>query len=148
MAQQMLDHITISGIDELNEAFRNMPENIVNKVVRKAVKNGATVFEWSMKRHAAKSRDTGELQRSITTVVKTYSSQNVVYAAIGPAWGEQRHAHLIEFGHKKPHSEERVAAQPYARPAEDQNAQAVARLLELELLKETERELNRILKAG
>ena len=42
-SQQMLD-FSIGGIDELNTAFLLMPENIVNKVVRKAVKSAAEIF--------------------------------------------------------------------------------------------------------
>ena len=182
-SQQMLD-FSIGGIDDLNTAFRLMPENIVNKIVRKAVKSAAEIFELSMKRHLAKSRDSGDLQGSITTIVKTYPSQHVVFSATGPRSSGGKtyfpQAHLLEFGHRMvvdgtverrrtaqtgkgrvhttgaARSGSRgggrvvgfVPPQPFARPAEDSNKAAVSRILEIALFTETEREMNRIMKAG
>jgi len=169
-AAPMLD-VTIAGIDELNEAFRQMPENIVQKIVRRAVKETAPIFEWGVKRNARKHRDTGDMEKSITTVIKTYLSNNYVYAAIGPG-GSDPHAHLVEHGHRivrggtakrssghKTGMDRRgkrgmgattgfVPPHPFVRPAEDAHKAVVERLLELKLLQGTQAELERILKAG
>jgi HK97 gp10 family phage protein len=171
MAGKQFIDVSVSGIQELNQAFKIMPAVMVNKIIRKAVRRAAVAFKAGMKRNLVKSEDTKELQKSVSISTKTKGT--FVSAAIGPDYKKIKgkpHAHLVEFGHRiaqggtlERQSSHKTGAskatgirgggadvgfvpgRPFARPTLDAMGPTIMKQMEFFILEETEKEMNRIL---
>lgn len=146
--------IQILGEKELAKRLARLGKKSTrNKMARPAVREAGAEVRKLAKFFAGSSRDTGLLQKSIKSVVRTARGGTGVYAVIGPVHGFKRihpgtaqfsvvrfqdptkYAHLVEFG--TVHS----AKKPFLRPAHDVvNSQ---RIITSRLGKELAREARR-----
>lgn len=108
----------IVRLEGISECLQGIPRELKADILATAVGEAAKPIVKSAKRHAAKSRLTGALQRSISSLVRKYKQNAVAVAVIGPdrryysagkrlgkkadrrgADQPSRYAHLVEFGH-------------------------------------------------
>lgn len=100
-------HATLHGVDDLRAKFKQLQGATQGAVLRSAVTAGALPIQNTAV--GAVPVDTGNLKRSIHTEVtgsKTYAEANI--------GTDVSYAAYVEFGTK------RAAAQPYLRPAFDE----------------------------
>lgn len=118
--------ISIDGVKELNDLLQKLPDKIEKKALDNAMRTGANVVK-----KAAQSKapvNTGLLRDSIK-VKKDSSQQKAGAFQVGIFKERKKHypfyAHMIEFGTSK------MQAQPFLRPAFDENrAEALKRIVE------------------
>lgn len=136
--------IRCDGLHALQAQLVDLGAKLGTKVLAQAARKAfMPVFETA--RQLVPVGDTAELAFSIALAVKkTSSGEDVVRVGLkivgkGGANGlpPARRWHFIEFGTS------RMAAQPFMRPALDQNVQVVLELLKVELQKSINRALKR-----
>lgn len=120
------------GVEELEEAFKVLPEVMQKRVINTALRGAASIVQRSARANLRGNNSvrTGLLVRSISIKLKRYSATGTVWAGVGPdrsivgTTPEGRrivpanYAHLIEGGTR------RVPPKPFLRPAVDQNFNA------------------------
>ncbi len=111
-------HKHVAGLGELSAALQGIPRDLRTQVLAVAVKKAAAPVVRAAKQFAQRSRRTGALQKSLTSVVRQYRDKGVAVAVIGPdksyySGGKRlkkradrtgadkpaNYAHLVEFGH-------------------------------------------------
>ncbi|HEX7119398.1 MAG TPA: HK97-gp10 family putative phage morphogenesis protein [Longimicrobiales bacterium] len=110
----------LAGFEELNEALRSVGDRATGKILRNAAEKGAEVIRDEAKRLAPK--DTGALAEGIDVEVHR-TQQGRAQFNIAPARKEW-YGRLIELGTEK------MAAQPFLRPALDAKADEAAKAVE------------------
>lgn len=108
---------TITGLGNLTLLLRSIPAEVRQTILAEGVAEAAEPIVVAAKIYAARSRDTGALQASLTHVVRNYPANATALAVIGPDKQYYRHgkkvggknraganrpanyAHLVEFGH-------------------------------------------------
>ncbi len=145
-------HFDQASIRDVERAISLLPRELQKSAETAALRAGAAPIHKAAKRHAASNKDSGLLQRSITTSVKTVRGEKS--ARIGPRTGMRQmvtrehkktgkkykvmadpnnYSHLVEYG--TTHS----AAKPFIRPAINETASetlvAMANSLDLTLTK-------------
>jgi len=151
-AVQGVSEFKVEGIERLMQALTELPKRVQNKVLRKAVRKGATVLTRAMRQGAPKKGSTedatGQLRRSIGSRMKTY--RGTVVAIVGPRRGFReelttpggkkvirdpvKYAHLYEFGSF------RQAPHPFMTRAWNANRAQVSGIIKTELAMGIERE--------
>lgn len=142
------------GEKELMAVFEALPERMQKNVLSAAVRGGAAVISKAAKRNLKTNNSirTGLLHKSITIKVKRYTSQGVIYAAVGanrstvgtlpngrrlvPA----NYAHLVEKGTRN------SRAEPFMRPALDANRKRVFEQITARARKGMAREIRKLRK--
>jgi len=102
----------IHGLDELRRKFVQLEQKTQGRVLENAAVSGATLIQNAAVKKCPKL--TGNLARSIHTEVAERSNTRVM-TEIGT---NVEYAPFVEFGTR------RMGAQPYMRPAFDNNKQA------------------------
>ena len=116
--------VEITGLKELDAALRALPDAMQAGPVREGLKAGAEVLRQSMAHRAPRDPDVSgvTLAEEMVAEVKVSTKRDTAEARIGPskrAW----YGRFQEFG------TEHHAAQPFMRPALDQDGQlAIAAL--------------------
>lgn len=106
------------GMEDLSKNLRGLSDDMRLRVTAIAVKRGARPLLRSAKRHAGKSKRTGALQKSLTSVTRQYKQQATAIEVVGPnreyysegkklgkgasragADRPTKYAHLVEYGH-------------------------------------------------
>lgn len=118
MAQLNKINPALTGYGEVLAVLNDIPKEMKAKILGVAVTKAAAPSVRAAKKHAAKSRRTGALQKSIRSRTKTYPKNATAVAIIGPDRGRYgagkrlkkgddarqsnmpaKYAHLVEFGH-------------------------------------------------
>lgn len=122
----------IGGFDDLMKGLKTLGGKVERKVLRQAVNASATPVLNTARQHVEEqSEDTGALGRSLIKKVKTSRDKQTVTAIVGPSTDAEeiidgelkrpaRYAHLVENGHIDENGNH-VPAQPFLRPAMDEN---------------------------
>lgn len=122
----------IDGLDDLTKGLKTLGGKVERKVLRQAVNASATPVLKSAKQHVAEdSEDTGALGRSLIKKVQTSKDKQTVTAIVGPSRDAEeivdevlkrpaRYAHLVENGWIDDAGNHHPA-QPFLRPAMDEN---------------------------
>lgn len=136
----------LTGFDGLEAALDDLPKATAKNVVRRILKKRAQPFANTARQLVPV--DKGHLKKSITvgtkvaktqrSEVKKLQAEGFVTMHIGP--GQDPAAHLQEFGSSQ------HPAQPYMRPAWDQNKTGVLDGLADDLWKEIEKAATRLAK--
>lgn len=121
--------LEIQGVGELKEQLINALPKTARTILRRAIRQAARVIRDDAKRRAP--RESGRLRKGIKEKETTPGAGQVgarVFVSKAP------HAHLIEYGHRQMYKNPRntgelrqsqktpfVAAQPFMRPAFDEN---------------------------
>ena len=120
--------VSIEGLDDLKKAFDLLPKRVAVRAASKAVREGAKIIQKAAR--AKVPVDTGNLKRSITIKVLNKKREAMEVAAlIGPGTGyfskskktrvgDGFYGFFVEYGTKK------MKAQPFMRPAYDENTVA------------------------
>jgi len=130
----------IYGAKELENALNELPKSMSKSALRTALTKSAQPVVEAAKRYVPV--DTGELRDSITTGTKLTKNQRRFQLKVGGAqifigasWPKGAHAHLVEFGFMLTGHEpskvriRHIPAQPFLRPAWDENKdQVLARI--------------------
>jgi HK97 gp10 family phage protein len=125
-------------IKNLSTLANRTQRKILRKVVRRVQKPMITSARQIVHRRS------GQLAKSLGTVVRTYKGTSVI-AVLGPRAGFRavwegkeidpiRYAHLVEQGHRG------VSAYPFLRPAFDSNKESAKQQAIAEIAKEIEKE--------
>lgn len=123
--------MTVIGQKELERTFRTLGDRVQRKVSRSAVTAASTPIVKAATQNAAEDTGTLKLAMKGGRKVKTYSKTGTTIAVIGPrrqVKSEHKgkvkrpanYAHLVEGGHIAEDGSH-VPAQPFLRPAYDQN---------------------------
>jgi len=144
-----MSDVIITGDKELLRVFRELPDRIGRRVLRKAVSKAATPIVRAAKSKAPTSKQSGRnddsgqklFKKSLGKVVRTYKSSRSVVAIIGSRRAEQfkgraNIAHLLEKGHKIVRGGETkgfVEARRFLGPAFDEQKGRSMRILETEI---------------
>lgn len=107
----------VEGVAELQRKFANMSGKMQRAVVRDSLRSAARVVEKSARQKVPV--DTGRLKKSITQRVTVQSA--VGEALIGYR-KEAFYGRFVELGTSK------MAAQPFLRPALDENTDEIGRV--------------------
>ena len=107
----------VEGVAELQRKFANMSGKMQRAVVRDSLRSAARVVEKSARQKVPV--DTGRLKKSITQRVTVQSA--VGEALIGYR-KETFYGRFVELGTSK------MAAQPFLRPALDENTDEIGRV--------------------
>lgn len=133
----MVATLKITGIKELERAFKQLPKNVAKRVVRSALKKAMEPIAEDARHRAPKA--TGELERSIGLATarssRTRAQIGVLVSATNP------HAAAQEFG------TEEQPGHAYMRPAFDSGAPLAARTIEEEIAAGIEWEAGRAARA-
>lgn len=119
--------IRLEGAKEMLRTLEAADEKLASRTLGKALRRGSAPVLADMKRLA--SRETGALRDSLTVAFRGKKANR--YAVLGPDKNAvyitpkgrrrpSRYAHLVENGHSGT-----VAANPFIRPAVDQNHERV-----------------------
>jgi HK97 gp10 family phage protein len=123
--------VSFEGLKELEQAFDLLPRRVGVKAASKAVREGAKIIQKAARANVPV--DTGNLRRSISVKVLNKRRDALEVAAIiGPATGyvskrgknagkkvgDGFYGFFVEYGTKD------TKAQPFMRPAYDENVQA------------------------
>ena len=124
--------VDFKGLDELKKAFDLLPKRVAVKAASKAVREGAKIIQKAAR--AKVPVDTGNLRRSISVKILNKKRDAMQVAAlIGPGTGyfskrgknkgkranDGFYGFFVEYGTAK------TAAEPFMRPAYDENTGAV-----------------------
>ncbi|AKG94521.1 hypothetical protein Shpa_10 [Paracoccus phage Shpa] len=125
-------HVSLSGLKELDERMSNLTRGMQRGALRSALMKAAKPLV-EIAKHKAPVKS-GKLRDSIMVGAKLNSRQAKLHRRmfrddrssielfVGPSYlmgGGGRHGHLLEFGTRK------MAAQPFMRPAWDQDREAM-----------------------
>ena len=134
---RLIDKVSLDGVTELTEAFKELTRATQKNVVTRAlVEAGEPVVDAAK---AAAPVASGDLRDSIQASAKAgkgrRSKGDLSFAYIGPSYSKRDtdyapHAHLVEFGtvaryHKSGKFVGQAPAQPFLRPAWDSRKQQV-----------------------
>ncbi len=136
--------LTLTGDRRLAKKFDNLAGAVQNRIVRRPLSAALTPINRAAKRKAPKLR--GFLKKSIGKKVKMYPGG--VWGGVGPRTGSEftyidengkkhvpaNYAHLPEFGTIH------AAAQPYLRPALDEQRTTAFRILQMGIKDNMEKE--------
>jgi HK97 gp10 family phage protein len=120
--------VGLSGVGPTLKKLKRVEDKLQKRVLGKAVRDGAAIIARAMVAKAPK--ETHTLAVSIDKRDKWYRRRTVLFIAVGPATKAGRetplgyrlptkYVHLIEFGTRH------APAQPFLRPAFDENADRV-----------------------
>jgi HK97 gp10 family phage protein len=121
--------VEIQGLTGVEDALANAGPKLAKKALRKALRAGGQIFIDQAKQRApvlvkgTPQRRPGELRDSIKGIVKMSPKQESGRITVGPTYGKSErrdspglYGLFVEFGTRY------MPAQPYMRPAFDQNA--------------------------
>lgn len=137
--------LKFSGVNDVVNYLNSLPDSIRGRVEKAMLRGGGVPIRKAAKRHAAKSKDTGLLQKSIGLSVKTI--KGVTSVRVGPRSMRQtvtrtnkktgkkyqeiadpnKYSHLVEYG--TAHS----PAKPFIRPAIDETQDQILDAMALAL---------------
>lgn len=108
----------VTGLESLSSVLKGIPEELRREVLPSVIGRACKPVVKRAKTYAGRSKKTGALQASITSLVRKYKKGAVVVGVIGPdndyyrggrkvhrksgkqgADQPRRYAHLVEFGH-------------------------------------------------
>ena len=142
--------MVLGGFDEMEEALDDLEMATRKSVTRRALKKSAQPLADLA--NSLAPRDSGRLAASISVSIKLDGRQSKLHRRmfrsdkaavemfVGPsylAFGGGRHGHLLEFGTAH------TAAQPFMRPAWDQDNRALLERLKVELWIEIKKSMAR-----
>lgn len=144
----MVGKVRVSGLKELDKALSELPKATAKSVLRRiAIRSLAPVIATAK---TLVPVDDGDLRDSLKVTTKLSKRQQRIQrkaVAEGKAFVEMfagaaalPHAHLVEFGTEK------MAAQPFLRPAWDQNKAGVLEFIATELGDEITKAAGRVAK--
>ncbi len=130
--------MTIEGADRLKLAFQQLGPKLEKKILRKAVRSGIGIILKDAKRRAP--RLTGRMAKALTSRTARYAiRQGIVSSNI--VFNTKKYPELVTHGKKGQrwfypafveYGTDKMAAQPFVRPAFDSNKEAAAnRVIEL-----------------
>lgn len=135
--------ITVIGDKKLIKKLKRLGPRIFKKSIKKPLRRGAKPFVKSAR--GAAQRETNTLRKSLGVRIRTYGRSGVIMALIGPRSSitgvgpdgrvrkPVKYAHLVEFG------TDETPARPFMRPAWEQNKQAAAKRIPIEIRAEVEK---------
>jgi HK97 gp10 family phage protein len=155
----------VLGVEETQRALKGLSDSSQRRVVRPAVRAGASMLSKAAKRNAAPTNfddSLGGLRRSIGVKVKTNRNKAGVHAVVGARLGQGEKAdprvkggvrkpfyysHLVEKG-TKPHAvgkRQHLGAKPkpFLEPALESNKSAINAAIRTRLAQEIEKEAAR-----
>jgi HK97 gp10 family phage protein len=119
-------YFKITGQNELANTLAKVSVRLQKEASLKAVVSAMQPLVLAAKRNVAKSRRTGELDRSIGFFIRKYRRGRLTFAVLGARRGmgsgknePANYAHLVEQGHMKKNGK-RVQGKPFMRPAFDE----------------------------
>lgn len=106
--------IRVEGLDSVLELFRDLPPNVIGKLVKPAMKEAGNLLKGELYRRAKQQLAGAEgrgyrrkkpgphLSDTTKTRAKTYRKGGTLFVAIGFSRidGGGYHAHLVEYGHR------------------------------------------------
>lgn len=104
----------VQGVDELLESLKQFPQNIQKNVITGAIRAGCKPILQAAKANVP--TDSGNLKKSLGIVKRRSKDKTKVRFSVTPRRGGKFngfYAHMIEFGTSK------MSAQPFMRPAFD-----------------------------
>jgi HK97 gp10 family phage protein len=144
--------LTIRGNRELGIALERLPKRVFARVMRPAVNAALTPINKAAKRKAPK--ETGALQASLGKKVRQFPATGTTWGAVGPRDDPKFrrpdpthpnrprrpifYAHIVEAGTRT------QAAQPFLRPALDEQGDAALHILYTKTAAGIEREAARL----
>lgn len=128
--------ITVHGLKELQDALDKLPIEIQERTLRFALRKGANVIAEGAARRAP--RDTGKLAEDIVVRTRKDRAKGLV-AEIGPS-------KKVFYGMFQELGTSFHAAQPFLRPALDEEGEKAVKELGSELGKAIERAVKRLAK--
>lgn len=147
--------LSIRGNRELGIALERLPKRVYSRIMRPAVNAALTPVNSAAKRKAPK--ETGALRASLGKKVKQYPQNGTTWGAVGPRDDPKFHrpdpvrrgrvrrpifyAHIVEGGTRT------RAAQPFLRPALDEQEDAALAILYTKVAAGIEREAARLARA-
>ena len=92
------------SVEDMIKKLKNFEKKVGKKIIRTAVKEGATTIKESIKANAP--TDTGLLKRNIAVKTRVAKGGKGIYSIIGAKWLEQNknpaiYIHVLETGGKK-----------------------------------------------
>lgn len=143
--------MSMAGDRELVKALKSLGPRVAKKVLRQALSAGATPVVKSAKQSVA--TESGLLKKALGKRVKVNKRSGFGSARIGARTNVQgdykgetrvpwRYGHLVELGHIDSLGNH-VAAQPYLRPAADENETKVVQVMGDKLAEGIKREAKR-----
>jgi HK97 gp10 family phage protein len=136
------ERVRIEGLRELGEAMRALSADIALKVSGQATAAGAKIIKTAAVRNVVSSPsvETGSLRDAIITKkvpkgqlagetaahIVTIRGRGKPANKKGQKIARAPHAHFVEFGTKTEFGTVRMPAEPFLRPAFDQNKKAAA----------------------
>lgn len=106
--------VSIDGLEEVKKALSVLPARIQKNILVSGVRAVASTFQKEAKRIVPK--DEGDLKNSIKTVKRRTKDGSTKFSVgINSKTANVYYGHMIEFGTKK------ATAQPFMRPAYEQN---------------------------
>lgn len=135
--------VKVSGLKELGEVMRLVPEKLEKRIIGEATRAGTKVLVEGVRRRAP--RESGELARNITATFKVFFGKGIAIAKIGVRYrrivaaSSRRpglvpstedpgvYALFVEFGRPNRKGHTYQAAQPFMRPTFDQDADSAVK---------------------
>jgi HK97 gp10 family phage protein len=166
MISMALNEDTLRALDK---RLKELKDSKINKINRSAVTKASRPLRNEVKRRARAVRETGTLEKSITSKVKTYPNKGIVMGIVGPdskykveiTWSDgtkeirqpSHYAHLVEMG-SRPHKivpekgpfkgrtlhHPGAKKQPFMRPAFDAMQSKMVQVYRQEVAAAIERE--------
>lgn len=117
---------TLSGVDELNRVFKQLPKKLGEKAVLNAVRAGARTVRDEARRLVPVK--TGQLRKDIKVITEKKSRRTAEkLVSVGVKGPSAFRAHFIEFGTRN------FPARPFLRPAAANKAEEAIRIMTTQL---------------
>jgi len=133
---------TIRGLEELKRSLHILPRNIQKNILNSAVRAGASKIAKNAKTKVP--IDKGILKKAIKIKKRKPNNINFIKFQIGismknygPKVKDPFYSHMVEFGTSK------MTAQPFMRPALEEEAEDVIRIVEKRLNQRLDREIKK-----
>jgi HK97 gp10 family phage protein len=136
----MAKQVNISGVSEVNELLKQLPDKLSQKAIENSMAAGARVIRNEAQRLVPV--ESGTLRDSITVARRAKVGdaktriRGTVY--IGIKGAGRFYAHLVEFGHSG------APAHPFLRPAVDNKHEAALQVIGPKLGKEVEKQARKL----
>ncbi len=119
--------VSIEGLDELIQAFANLPEDMIFDLMDPSVAAARVVAARAKTKIRNRS---GDLSRAITVIKPGKSSSKKAYRIFAKVTFKKKGMHGVplELGHKTV-SGDKVEAKPFLRPAADESRADVERIM-------------------
>lgn len=133
--------VTFKGLSDLDHALRQLPEEMQAAPVRAALKAGARVIQDGMQRRAPRDPNVvaPTLAEDIGITTRVSNKKSEAYALIGPS-------KRVFYGTFQELGTSNHPAQPFMRPALDEDGQIAVSAMANELRRALERAAKRLAK--